>query len=103
MKLIPYKKVLKYTKEKIQEGLAPIRALQARKSGELEMAKIDEEIATKQTQIQELCTEHPINFHKIADALDRLGLLERRQKQFAKIIKELFEEDEEEAVEHMEE
>jgi GTP-binding protein EngB required for normal cell division len=95
MKLTPYKKILKYSKEKIQESLAPMRANQAKIQGHLEIAKLDEEIVTLEAKITEICAEHPLNFSKIIDAQDKLALIERRKKQLQKIITELFETEEE--------
>ena len=93
MKLTPYKNILKYSKEKIQEVCAPIRAKQAKMQAELEMAKLDEKIVTLEQEITEICTEHPIDFDKLIDKQDEVGLLERRKKQFSKIVEELFPED----------
>ena len=90
MKLPSYKSVLKLGKEKIQESLAPIRALQAKKQAELEIAKLDEKIATAEAEIHEICSEHPLNFNKLIEAQDELALTERRKEQFKKIIDELF-------------
>lgn len=94
MKLTPYKKILGMAKEAIDKTLVPVRAAQAKKQGELEMMKLEEKILTKQTEITELTTSNPLNYDKIISALDDLALLERRQKQFGKIIGELFEEEE---------
>lgn len=96
MKLTPYKKMLKFAKDKKDELLAPIRANQAKKQAELEMSKLDEKIATAQTDIQEISSEHPIDFNKLIKSLDELALIERRRKQFEKIIKELFDTEDEE-------
>lgn len=91
MKLTAYKKILKYSKEKIQDALAPIRANQAKKQAELEIAKLEEKIATAESNIQEICSEHPLDFNKLIAAQDEHALMERRKKQLQKIIKELFE------------
>ena len=93
MKLQSYKKVLKYSKEKIQDAMAPLRANQAKKAGELEIAKLEEKIATAENDIQEICVEHPLNFDKLIRAQDELALVERRKKQLEKILKELFDEE----------
>lgn len=90
MKLTPYQKILTLTKEKIQEGLAPIRAREMRKKAELEMAKIEGDILTKEQGIQELCGKYPVDFNKLIDAIDEVALLERRKKQFQMICDELF-------------
>lgn len=93
MKLLPYKKVLQYSKEKIQDALAPIRAAQARKKAELKICELDEQIANEEMRVQEICAEHPLDFAKLMEAQDKLALVERRKKQLGKIIKELFEEE----------
>lgn len=90
MKLKPYKEILKMAKEMIDETLAPVRAMRAKKQAELEVAKMDEKIATHEAKIQEICTEKDINFDKLITAQDELALMERRRKQFIKIISELF-------------
>ncbi len=95
MKLTPYKKILKFSKEKVQDALAPIRANQAKKQGELEIAKLEEKIANAESKIHEVCSEHPLNFDKLISAQDDLALMTRRKKQLEKIIKELFEAEEE--------
>lgn len=93
MKLKTYKEYLKMTKEKIEETLAPIRAMQARKQAELEMAKLDEKIVTLESEITTLCTQNPIPFDKIINKQDEMKLSERRRKQFKEIIDQLFCED----------
>lgn len=93
MKLPRYKDVLKYSKEKIQEALAPIRAQQAKKSAELEIAKLEEKIANAESRIHEICAEHPLDFNKLILAQDEVALVHRRKKQLEKIIVELFEEE----------
>jgi len=93
VKLKPYKEILKMAKEMIDETLAPVRAMRAKKQAELEVAKMDEKIATHEAKIQEICTEKDINFDKLISAQDELALMERRKKQFARIIEELFPED----------
>lgn len=90
MKLTPYKKILAMTKEKINESLAPIRASQAKSQAELAISKLEEEKITIEADIQEFCTKHPIDFEAIINKLDLFGLVERKQKQFTKIISELF-------------
>jgi len=90
MKLKPYIEILKMASEKIDETLAPCRARKARKQAELEIAKLDESIATQESKIFEMCSEKDLNFDKIISAQDDLALKERRKKQLNKIISELF-------------
>lgn len=95
MKLTPYKKILKFSKEKIQESLAPIRALQAKKKAELELLELESSIADNQERIHQICAEHPIDFRKLMNAMDDLAIAERQKKQLEKIIAELFDTDSE--------
>ncbi len=90
MQLLPYKQILKMGKEVLKESLAPIRAMQAKKQAELEMAKLDEKIATLESEITEKASEHPVNFHQLIDMQDELALMERRKVQFEKILTEMF-------------
>ena len=94
MSLLKYKDVLILCKEKVKEAMAPLRAREMRKKGELEICKIDSIIAEKEQQIQEFASEYPINFDKLIDALDELELTKRRKEQFEKIIEEMFGDDE---------
>lgn len=93
MKLKPYKEILKMAKEAIDDTLAPVRAMKAKKQAELEVAKMDAKIATQEAKIQEICTSKEIDFDKLITAQDELALMERRKKQFGKIIEELFPEE----------
>lgn len=90
MKLTVYEKVLTFAKEKIQEAMAPVRAREMRKKAELEMAKIDGRMIEQEAKIQELASAYPIDYDAMIRAIDELALLERRQKQFQKIITEMF-------------
>jgi hypothetical protein len=91
MKKLPsYLEVLKMTKEGISNALAPVRAMRARKQAELEIAKMDEQIASQEAKINELCADKEIDFNKIIAAQDSLCLMERRKKQFGKIVDEMF-------------
>lgn len=93
MKLAPYKKVLAMTKEAIDKTLVPVRVRQAKSQGELEMMKIEEKILTLESEIQEITVKHPMEWDKLLEKLDKVALLERRKKQFDRVIKELFEDD----------
>jgi hypothetical protein len=93
MALIKYKDALVLCKEKIKEAMAPLRAREMRKKGELEICKIDSDIADKEQKIQEFASKYPIDFDKLLDAIDDLELVKRRKEQFEKIIEELFSEE----------
>lgn len=93
MNLKPYKEILKMAKEKIDETLAPVRATRAKKQAELEICKMDEEMASAEAKIFELCAQKDIDFNAIIKAQDEYALMERRKKQFQKIIVEMFPEE----------
>lgn len=90
MKLPSYKDVLTMGKEKVAETLAPIKAARAQKKAEFEMAKLDEEIATKEASLHEECCKEDVNFSKIIEMQDELALSERRKGQYEKILTEMF-------------
>ncbi|MDC0529219.1 hypothetical protein OAO19_03010 [Gammaproteobacteria bacterium] len=90
MKLESYTNILKMGKKKVAETLIPVKVNKALKQGELEMCKLDEKIAVKQADIQEACTKDDLDFAKIIDMQDELALLERKKKQYDKILSEMF-------------
>lgn len=89
-KLTPYKKLLTMGKQAVDAALAGPRAFSARKKAELEMAKLDERIATLETELTEACSDKDINFDRIINKLDDIALAERRKEQFEKIVGEMF-------------
>jgi hypothetical protein len=90
MKLKPFKEIIAMSQEKLAESLAPIRARKVKSQAELEMAKLDDELIRLEAEIQEQCAKEEINFPSLLDKLDKIGLLERRQKQYQKVLSELF-------------
>ena len=94
MELPSYKEVLLMGKEKAKEALAPVRTMRAQKQAELEMAKLDEEIATNEADINEECCSEDVSFTRIIDMLDELGLLIRKKGQYQQILDEMFPDDE---------
>lgn len=88
--LKPFKDMIALSKEKLDEAMAPIRAMMVQSQASLEMAKIDAEILNRQTEVQELCVDKEVKLNSIIDKLDRIALLERRKEQFADIVKQLF-------------
>lgn len=90
MALLKYKEILVLAKDKIKEAMAPLRAKEMRKKGELEACKLESIIAEKEQKIQEYASDYPIDFDKLIDAIDELELVKRRKDQFDKIISEMF-------------
>lgn len=90
MKLKPFKELLSLSKEALDAALAPMRARQVKAQAELEMAKLDERIVSIEAETQELCAQKTIDFPKLLAKLDEAALIERRQKQYKKVLAELF-------------
>ena len=90
MKLKSWKEYAAMTKEKINETLAPLRAIREKKKAELAIAQLEEKIATQQAKIEEMCTADSIDFDKLINFQDELALNERKVKQFKEIISQLF-------------
>lgn len=89
-KIKPLKEVLAMSKDALQATLAPIRARKIKSQAETEMARLDERLVTLESQITEECSKETIDFDSIIKKLDEYGLTERRQKQFKKILEDLF-------------
>lgn len=90
MKLKPYSEIIALSKEKLAATLAPVRARKVKSQAELEMAKLDDELIRLEADIQESCSKEEINFPMLLDKLDKSALLERRKKQYEKVLGELF-------------
>jgi hypothetical protein len=90
MNLRPLKEILAMSKEKIDEALAPIRARQIKAKAELEMARLEETLASGESKVLEMCTQKDINFEKLLDQLDEIALTERRLEQYKSVLVQLF-------------
>lgn len=93
MKLKPFKDLIAMSKEKLDEALAPIRARKVKTQADMKKAEIDEKIVVLESEVQEMCSVKEIDFDNLFDKLDKIALLERRKKQYDKILGELFPED----------
>ena len=93
MNLISYKEALKMGEKNIKKMLVPVKAAKAKKQAELEMCKLEEEIAVKESDLHEMCCKEDLNFNRIIETQDSLGLLARRKKQYQQILDEMFPEE----------
>ncbi len=93
MKLKPFKEIIGMSKEKLNEALAPIRARKVKTQAEMKKSEIDEKIVVLESEVQEMCAVKEIDFDILFEKLDRIALLERRKKQYDKVLSELFPED----------
>lgn len=94
MKLTPYSELLIMGKEALDKALAPKRARAVRKQGELELAKLEERIATLENEVNEQASKKDVNFENLINKLDELALAERKKTQFTRILEEMFPEKE---------
>lgn len=90
MKLKPFKEIIAMSKEKLNEALAPIRARKVKTQAEMKKSEIDEKIITLETEIQEMCSATEIDFDALFEKLDKIALLERRKRQYDRVLGELF-------------
>lgn len=90
MQLRPFKELIAMSKEKLDEAMAPIRARQVKSKAEMEMAQLDADLLTLETEIHEMCIEKDIDFKKLLNKLDEAAIKERRKKQYSKVLSQLF-------------
>lgn len=94
MQLKPFKEIVAYSKEKITEVMAAPRARRLKAQAESELSDLDIEIITLEGKIEESFMQEEsyknFSFKSLIEQLDRLALLERRKKQYAKVLGQLF-------------
>ena len=94
MQLKSFKEIISYSKEKVTEVMAGPRARRLKAQAEAEMSDLDIEIIILQGKIEEsLVAEESyknLSFKTLLTDLDKLALLERRKKQYGKVLKQLF-------------
>lgn len=90
MKLKPFKEILKMSKEKLDEAMAPIRAHKVKTQAQLKVAELDEKLVSLEAEIQEMCAKKEIDFDALIKKLDEAAIMERRKKQYDRIVRELF-------------
>lgn len=90
MELKPFKELIKLSKEKLDESLAPMRARAVKAKAELEMAKLDERRVQLEMQVQEICAQRDIDFTQLLTKMDEHDLNERRLAQYQQLLAQLF-------------
>lgn len=94
MAIVSYAEALKAGKKKVDEMLIPTRVRRARKQAELEMCRLEEEIAEGESSLQRMCMQEEINFASIISLQDKIALLNRKREQYAELIEKMFPEGE---------
>ncbi len=94
MQLKPFKELIAYSKEKITEVMAAPRAKRLKLQAESEMNDIDLEVINLEGKIEESLVNEDsyknFSFKNLISDLDKLAILERRKKQYGKVLKQLF-------------
>jgi hypothetical protein len=90
MQLKPLSEMLKLSKEKLEEILAPTRVRKMKAKADLESAKLEEQAAGLEQEIATLATAKDIDFAKLTDKMDELALTNRKITQLDEIIAQLF-------------
>ena len=90
MKLQPYSKLITMSKEAIDKTLAPVRARSQKKQAELEILKLEEQVAKLEQEITELCSKQELNYDAILDKIDTMELAKLRMSKFNEIMGDLF-------------
>lgn len=86
----PFEEVLKYTKEMLDDVLAPIRARSAKAKADMVSAKLEEQMLTLEREIHEACASKEIDFDAVIAKIDKYDLTERKRNQVTKLIDDLF-------------
>ena len=86
----PFKKLLTMSKDAVNEVLAAARAYSAQKKAELKIAEFQEQLASQEKEISELCSNKDIDFDAIIKKMDAYDLTNRRIKQLNNITSQLF-------------
>ena len=90
MKLKPYQEVVRMAKDVVDAALVPVKIMKAKRRLQFLIADVEERIANQENQIEAMCLEKEIDFNVLAILQDELALMERRKRQFAKIMEEMF-------------
>lgn len=90
MNLPNYETMLKSTDQEIKENLVPIRALQAKQQGMMELSKLDEQIVNLELKVQSLCVVNPLNWIELTDAQEQVLIVKKRKEIMTKALNDLF-------------
>ena len=88
--LKPLKDILAAGQKAIDALLLDNKVRQTKARADLELAKLDERTITLEREIQELCVQPEIDFHKVMSKMDDFDVTERRKTQLKKIVADLF-------------
>ena len=85
-----YIDLIKSSKEILDDIKAHFIAKKNEKQLEMEILKIEEQIADRELKVQSAKSDKEVVWNKVGEAIDDLELLRRRLKQFQALKEELF-------------
>ena len=85
-----YIDLIKASKEVLDDIKAHFIAKKNEKQLEMEILKIEEQIADRELKVQSAKSDKEVVWSKVGEAIDELELLKRRLKQFQALKEELF-------------
>ena len=85
-----YTKLIGAAKEVLEATQIPFRVARAEKDLEMEILKIQQEVAEGDVYINEEKSKYPTNWGEIIKKIDKKELLERKLKQLQNLQVELF-------------
>lgn len=89
-KVKPFAEVISLTKEKLDEALAPVRARSAKAKTDMKQAELEEKMIGLERKISEKCADKDLDLDGVISLIDQYELTERKSKQVAKLIADLF-------------
>ncbi len=89
-KVKPFSEVIAYTKEKLDEALAPIRVRSVKAKATMFESRLEEKMINTEKQVHELCAAKEPDFDAIIRKIDDYELTERKLGQVRKIVADLF-------------
>jgi hypothetical protein len=85
-----YKELISKGKDVIAAIELPFKVKEQQKNLEMEILKIEQQIAKDELTIQEQKSKHPVDWKKLIDSIDDLDLNKKRLSQLNNLEKELF-------------
>ena len=85
-----YKELLSKGKEAIAALELPFKVKKEQKALEMKILELEEKVAKDELTIQEQKSANPVNWDKLADAIDNKALNERKLKQWQDLKVEMF-------------
>jgi len=93
IELKPFRELIGLSEDKLNETLAPARAKAVKAKVDLEMAKLETQILTRETGIQEAFTKPDVDLPRIIDEIEDISLLKLRQELYKDVLTQLFPEE----------